>query len=428
MTSARKSLPFREILRDPRLALMLALGFSSGLPFLLIFSTQSAWLREAGVSRSAIGLMSYAALAFTFKFAWAPLIDEYDPPLAGRWLGRRRGWMLLAQLGVAAGLAGLAFAAPAKSLSWSIAFAFLTAFAAASQDVTIDGWRIDAAPAERQGMMSATYQLGYRLAMLCAGAGALYIADFASWRAAYLAMAGLTLVGIGGCFASPRLDRPRQDPSRRAASFAVSFVEPLGDLLRRFGLGLIAILILVAIYRLPDFVSGVMAYPLYIDLGFTKSDIATVSKLYGVWIGIAGAFGGGVAIARLGLMPSLILGGLAASSSHLTLALLAAHGASLPLLTLSVSAESFASGFAGGALIAYMSSLVSPAFAATQYALLSSLYALPGKLIGGMSGVMVDEFGYVRFFIATAAIGIPVIALSLTVWRMQKREIEEAAA
>ena len=276
-------------------------------------------------------------------------------------------------------------------------------------------------------MMSAVYQLGYRLAMLCAGAGALYIADFASWRAAYLAMAGLTLVGAGGCLASPRLDRPREATARRV-SFAVSFVEPLSDLLSRYGPALIAILLLVAIYRLPDFVSGVMANPLYIDLGFTKSDIATVSKLYGVWIGIAGAFGGGVAVARLGLMPSLILGGVAASSSHLSLALLAHNGASLPLLTLAVSVESFASGFAGAALIAYMSSLVSPVFAATQYALLSSLYALPGKLIGGLSGVMVDEFGYVRFFLATAAIGIPVVALSLTVWRMQGRFAEKAPA
>jgi len=429
MTSARRSLPLREILRDPRLALMLALGFSSGLPFLLIFSTQSAWLREAGVSRSAIGLMSYAALAFTFKFAWAPLIDEYDPPLLGRFLGRRRGWMLFAQLGVALGLAGLAFGAPAQSLGWSVLFAFLTAFAAASQDVTIDGWRIDAAPIERQGMMSAVYQLGYRLAMLCAGAGALYIADFASWRAAYLAMVGLTLVGIGGCLLSPRLDKPSDAWEKPDASFAVSFIAPLRDLIARYGPTLIVILALVAIYRLPDFISGVMANPLYIDLGFSKSDIATVSKLYGVWIGIAGAFGGGLAIARLGLMPSLIIGGLAASSSHLTLALLAAHGARLPLLTLSVSAESFASGFAGAALIAYMSSLVSPAFAASQYALLSSLYALPGKLIGGLSGVMVDAFGYVHFFIATAAIGVPVVALSLAAWRMQQgREPEEAPA
>ena len=241
-------------------------------------------------------------------------------------------------------------------------------------------------------MMAAIYQLGYRLAMLCAGAGALYIADFVSWRAAYLAMAGLTVVGIGGCLLSPRLD----DKARAASAPLGAFGEPLADLVRRYGATLVVILALVAIYRLPDFVSGVMANPLYIDLGFSKTDIATVSKLYGVWIGMAGAFGGGIAVARLGIMPSLLIGGFAASASHLTLAYLAASGAQLPLLTLSVSVESFASGFAGAALIAYMSSLVSPAFAATQYALLSSLYALPGKFVGGLSGVMVDAFGYVR--------------------------------
>ena len=419
----RQSPPLSQVLRDPRLALMLALGFSSGLPFLLIFSTQSVWLREAGVSRSAIGLMSYAALAFAFKFAWAPIIDRFDPPGFGAWLGRRRGWMLLAQIGVALGLAGLAFGDPAQSLTWNVAFAFLTAFAAATQDATIDGWRIDAAPAERQGMMAAIYQLGYRLAMLCAGAGALYVADFASWRAAYLAMAGLMVVGIGGCLLSPRLE----SPSREAAAKIAAFGEPLADLVRRYGTTLIVILALVAIYRLPDFVSGVMANPLYIDLGFTKSDIATVSKLFGVWIGMAGAFGGGVAVARLGLMPSLLIGGFAASASHLTLAYLAASGAQLPLLTASVCGESFASGFAGAALIAYMSSLVSPAFAATQYALFSSLYALPGKFVGGLSGVMVVAFGYVKFFIATATIGIPVVILTLFVWRLATRETPQSA-
>jgi PAT family beta-lactamase induction signal transducer AmpG len=422
--SRRESPPLSQVLRDPRLALMLALGFSSGLPFLLIFSTQSVWLREASVSRSAIGLMSYAALAFAFKFAWAPIIDRFDPLGFGAWLGRRRGWMLAAQIGVALGLAGLAFGDPAQSLAWNVVFAFLTAFAAATQDATIDGWRIDAAPAERQGMMAAIYQLGYRLAMLCAGAGALYIADFVSWRAAYLAMAGLMIVGIGGCLLSPRLD----DKARAASAPLGAFGEPLADLVRRHGAALVVILALVAIYRLPDFVSGVMANPLYIDLGFSKSDIATVSKLYGVWIGMAGAFGGGIAVARLGRMPSLLIGGFAASASHLTLAYLAASGAQLPLLTLSVSVESFASGFAGAALIAYMSSLVSPAFAATQYALLSSLYALPGKFVGGLSGVMVDAFGYVRFFVATAAIGLPVVILTLIVWRLATREAAQDAA
>ncbi|MGA2487162.1 MAG: MFS transporter [Roseiarcus sp.] len=414
----RQSPPLSQVLRDPRLALMLALGFSSGLPFLLIFSTQSVWLREAGVSRSAIGLMSYAALAFAFKFAWAPIIDRFDPPGFGALLGRRRGWMLAAQIGVALGLAGLAFGDPAQALTWNVVFAFLTAFAAATQDATIDGWRIDAAPPERQGMMAAIYQLGYRLAMLCAGAGALYLADFVSWRAAYLAMAGLMVVGIGGCLLSPRLDSPPREAAARVAAFG----EPLADLVRRYGATLVVILALVAIYRLPDFVSGVMANPLYIDLGFSKSDIATVSKLYGVWIGMAGAFGGGVAVARLGRMPSLLIGGFAASASHLTLAYLAASGAQMSLLTLAVSVESFASGFAGAALIASMSSLVSPAFAATQYALLSSLYALPGKFVGGLSGVMVDAFGYVRFFIATATIGIPVVVLTLIVWRLAARD------
>jgi MFS transporter, PAT family, beta-lactamase induction signal transducer AmpG len=417
----RKLPPLSEIVRDPRLALMLALGFSSGLPFLLIFSTQSAWLREAGISRADIGLMSYCALAFTFKFAWAPFIDRYDPPLIARALGRRRGWMLVAQIGVALGLAGLAFGAPAASLAWSVAFAFLTAFAAATQDVTIDGWRIDAAPPERQGMMTAVYSLGYRVAMLCAGAGALYIADFASWKAAYLAMAGLTLVGMAACLASPRFDRAASLAPQAGSTLAAAFVEPIGDLVARFGPALIAMLALIAIYRLPDFVSGVMANPLYIDLGFTKSDIATVSKLYGVWIGIAGAFGGGLAVSRLGLMSALMIGGVAASASHLSLAYLAAHGGRLDLLTLAVSVESFASGFAGAALIAYMSSLVSPAYAATQYALLSSLYALPGKFIGGLSGFMVDAFGYPRFFVSTALIGLPVLALCLIVWALGRR-------
>jgi PAT family beta-lactamase induction signal transducer AmpG len=400
---------------DPRLALMLGLGYSSGLPILLIFSTQSAWLREAKVPVVEIGLMSYCALAYSFKFLWAPVIDRFDPPGLARLLGRRRAWMLIAQLGVAAGLFGLAFAKPAEGLAWSIGFAALTAFAAATQDVTIDGWRIDAAPPERQGIMTAVYSLGYRLGMICAGAGAFYLADYGGWRLAYLVMSGLMLVGVISCLLSPKLDRAAGGP---APTFQTSFVEPLADLVRRHAAMIAPILLLVAIYRLPDFVSGVMANPLYIDLGFTKSDIATVSKLYGVWIGIAGAFAGGWLSGRLGLMPTLLIGGVAASASHLSLSLLAGHPGRLDLLTLAVSIESFASGFAGAALIAYMSSLVSPGYAATQYALLSSLYALPGKFVGGLSGEMVQAMGYQRFFAATALIGVPVALLCLTVWRL----------
>jgi PAT family beta-lactamase induction signal transducer AmpG len=238
-------------------------------------------------------------------------------------------------------------------------------------------------------------------------------------------MAGLTLVGMIGCLLSPKLDRAAGGPK---PTFQTSFVEPLADLVRRHAASIVPILLLVALYRLPDFVSGVMANPLYIDLGFTKSDIATVSKLYGVWIGIAGAFAGGALSQRIGLMPTLLIGGIAASSSHLSLAFLAGHPGRLDLLTLAVSVESFAGGFAGAALIAYMSSLVSPAFAATQYALLSSLYALPGKFVGGLSGFMVEAMGYPRFFATTALIGVPVALLCLLVWRLSAPAARPAEA
>src|SRR5215469_3262076 len=422
------SLPWRDlmraILREPRMVLMLALGFSSGLPFLLVFSTQSAWLREAGISRTQIGLLSYVALAYSFKFLWAPIIDSKDVP-GLRILGRRRAWMLLAQVSVALGLVVLAFGDPSHSLAWTVAGAFFVAFASATQDVTVDGWRIDAATAERQGMMSAAYQLGYRLALLSAGAGALYLADAAGWRTAYLAMALLMTIGIVACLLAPGCSKPELPSGTPAASFSIRslgilYAGPLADLLRRKGVLLVPILVLVALYRLPDFVSGVMANPLYIDLGFSKSEIATVSKLYGVWVGIAGAFAGGFAVLRLGLMPALFLGGIAASSSHLALAWLASSGARLDMLTLAISVENFASGFAGTALISYMSSLTSPEFAATQYALLSSLYALPGKLVGGLSGLMVDSFGYPVFFVMTSTIGIPVALLCFTVWRASR--------
>lgn len=416
-----------DIATDKRMALMLALGFSSGLPFLLVFGTLSAWLREAGVSRTEIGFLSYVALAYTFKFLWAPFIDAFDVPGLSRLVGRRRAWMLVAQVAVALGLIGIALSNPATSLLVTVACAFLVAFAAATQDVVVDGWRIDVAPTSRQGMMSAAYQLGYRLALICSGAGALYIADFVDWRSAYLAMAGLTAIGIVACLLSPD---PKREGAEDAAvkpktwSLASALYEPLADLFRRKGATLVLILALVSLYRLPDFVAGVMANPLYIDLGFSKSEIASVSKLYGVWIGILGAFCGGIAITRIGLWRTLLVGGIAAAASNLMFAWLALKGHSLDLLILSISLDNFASGFAGTSLIAFMSGLTSPAFAATQYALLSSLYALPGKIVGGLSGVMVDQFGYPAFFTLTAAIGLPVVVLCLLIREDTDKEDE----
>jgi PAT family beta-lactamase induction signal transducer AmpG len=347
--------------------------------------------------------------------------------------------MLLAQFGVALGLFGLAFTDPARALWPTIVCAAFTAFCAASQDVVVDGWRIDVSPTERQGLMLACYQFGYRLAILCAGAGALFIADILDWRSAYFAMMLLMLVGIAAAIFAPdaqgakstdgadpliavfddgEADASNKMASAKSSAWTSSFVDPLVDLFRRLGWMLVPILLLVAIYRLPDFVSGVMANPLYIDLGFSKSEIAAVSKFYGIWVGMAGAFAGGIAVSRLGLMPTLLVGGIAAAASHLSMALLAASGAKFGLLTLAISVENFAGNFAGTALAAYMSSLTSPAFAATQYALLSSLYALPGKFIGGLSGKMVDLFGYPAFFISTSTIGLPVAILCLVIWRV----------
>ena len=427
----RESPPLSQVLRDPRLALMLALGFSSGLPFLLIFSTQSVWLREAGVSRSAIGLMSYAALAFAFKFAWAPIIDRFDPPGFGPLLGRRRGWMLTAQIGVALGLAGLAFGDPAQTLTWNVAFAFLTAFAAATQDATIDGWRIDAAPAERQGMMAAIYQLGYRLAMLCAGAGALYIADFVSWRAAYLAMAALMVVGIGGCLLSPRLDSPPRETTARFAAFG----EPLADLVRRYGATLVVILALVAIYRLPDFVMGPMYNPYYHALGLTKDTVAAVRGTVGLVGAILGIAAGGMSTVRLGLFPTLVIGAVLQGLGVAAFGALAYIGGDPGVFGAVMAGDNFAQGYAGVALVAYMSSLTGLGYTATQYALLSSTYALLGKFLKGFSGVVVEGLtpshgllgAYATAFIGAGLITVPALVLFIILARLNARALAAPA-
>jgi PAT family beta-lactamase induction signal transducer AmpG len=422
----KRRLSLRDVLTDGRIALMLPLGFSSGLPFLLVFGTLSAWLREAGISRTEIGMLSWVALAYSFKFLWAPIVDRYDVPGLATALGRRRGWMMFSQIVTAIGLVGIALSTPQTSLPLTITSALLVAFASATQDVVVDGWRIDVASTERQGMMAASYQLGYRLALICAGAGALYIAEFVNWRSAYFAMAALMGVGLIGTLLAPR---GNESTMRERLPFSAAITEPLADLFRRKGMILIPILALIACFRLPDFVAGVMANPLYIDLGFSKTDIANVSKLYGVWIGIIGAFAGGLALTRLGLWWTLLIGAVIAAGSNLMFAWLAAEGARLDLLTVTISFDNFAAGFAGSALIAYMSGLTSPGFAATQYALLSSLYALPGKLIGGASGAVVDAYGYPLLFTATASIGIPLVILCLVVRRdtvKTAREKEEA--
>jgi PAT family beta-lactamase induction signal transducer AmpG len=411
-----------RMLTERRVAVMLALGFSSGLPLLLVLGTFSARLAFSDIDVKTIGLFSYLALPYSLKFLWSPVVDKLDLPILAPRLGRRRAWMVLAQLCVAAALTLMAFADAANHLALLGLGAFLVAFSAATQDVVIDGWRIDAVGTEMQGVMAATSNLGYRIALITAGAGALVLAHWAGWTAAYLSMAVLMGVGIVAALAAPVIDRaPETAPAaalpRLPWSPARAIVEPVADLYGRLGPRLWAILIMVALYRMPDFVSGVMANPLYRTVGYSLPEIAAVTKLYGIWVGIFGSFVAGWGIVRFGLYPTFVVGGALAAAVHLSLSWLAYGPPELWRLTIAISIDNFGGGFAGTALIAYMSGLTGAGFAASQYALLSSLYALPGKLAAGSAGFVVAAFGFPAFFAATAAMGIPVVILSLVLAR-----------
>jgi PAT family beta-lactamase induction signal transducer AmpG len=416
MTKAK--LGWRD-LADRRVALMLALAFATGLPFLLVFATLSVRLREAGVALHTIGMFSWLGLAYTLKFLWAPFVDAIDIPVLAKRFGRRRAWMMASQVFVAVALVGSGASDPATGIAWIALFTFLVAFGSATQDIVIDAWRIDAAPDERQGIMVAAYQLGYRLALLAAGAGALYIAEFVDWRASYATMAALMSIGLVASYLSPAVDRVRDALPGSEAPKRFEFVravkEPIIDLYARMGRVLIVVLVLIALYRMSDFLAGVMSNPLYVDLGFTKVQIASVSKVYGVIVAIVGAFAGGLMVARFGLFASMLAGAATQAISHLAFAWLSTQGASLPALVIAISMDNFSQSFAGTILVTYMSGLTGAGFAATQYALLSSVYAMPGKLVAGGSGFMVEAYGYTAFFCVTAAILIPVAILIFAV-------------
>ena len=414
MTKAK--LGWRD-LADRRVALMVGLAFSTGLPYLLVLPTLALRLREAGVPVTYIGLFSWLGLAYSLKFLWAPIVDAVDVPVLAKRLGRRRAWLITCQLFTAAALVGLGLSDPAQGLLWTAVFTFLAAFGAATQDVVSDAWRIDAAPDERQGIMVAAYQLGYRIALLFAGAGALYIAEFASWQVAYAVMAALLGIGVVSALLSPPVDRAPDAPGTRRLDFDRAVKAPLADLWRRIGPMLPWVLLLMALYRVSDFLSGVMANPLYVDLGYSKTQIASIAKVYGIWISILGAFAGGVSIAKLGLFRTMVVGAVLQAVSHLTFAWLSLQPASIVALGIAISADNFSLAYGGTALVTYMSALTGPGFTATQYALFSSLYALPGKVIAGGSGFVVQAWGYATFFTMTAAILVPVTALLFWVRR-----------
>ena len=430
--------PWLQTLRvylEPASLRMLTLGFSAGLPLLLVLGTLSFRLREAGIDRSTIGYLSWVGLAYGFKWAWAPLVDRVPLPGLNAWLGRRRSWLLLSQLGVAAGLVGMALADPRAGLTAVVWCALAVAFASATQDIALDAYRIESAPTEQQPALAASYQTGYRLAMIWAGAGVLWLAaraqggaagyDQHAWQVAYLVMAASMALGVLTVLLSPEPAPRVIAPARNAAEWVRSaLVEPFADFFKRYKWQAALILALIAVYRISDVVMGIMANPFYVDMGYTKDEVAAVTKIYGVIMTLAGAFVGGSLALRFGVMRILMLGAGLSALTNLLFAWLAGYGHSVPALIAVVSADNLASGIASAAFVGYLSSLTNISYSATQYALFSSLMLMLPKFIAGFSGDYVNAFGYAGFFTSTALLGLPVLVLVALAARAQRAKIE----
>ncbi len=423
----------------PRVIGMLFLGFVAGLPFPLVFATLGFWLRSVDIERATIGFFAWIGITYSIKIFWAPVMDRLALPGLARF-GQRRSWMLLAQAGIITGLVGMSLTDPATHIVTMALFALLVAFSSATQDIAIDAYRIEAVEPDWQGAMAAMYQAGWRIgAALVAGAGALYLAKYANWTVAYMAMAGAVSVGVVTALviAEPRhtIDRATLSGEQRVvdylsrsahvsatwraitAWFIGAVICPFTDFVRRNASQAIVILLFVSIYRISDIVLGNMTSSFYIDLGFQFDEIADIAKVFGLLMTLAGAFFGGLLVARFGVMRILLLGAILVAVANLMFAQLAISGKSLTGLAIVISADNFSGGVAGSAFIAYLSGLTNRAYTATQYALFSSLMTLAPKLISGFSGVIVDSYGYVSFFIYASAMGIPAIVLVLYLMR-----------
>ena len=419
--------------RQPRVLAMLFLGFSAGLPLLLVFGTLSGWLAREGIDKSTIGHISWVALLYGLKFIWSPLVDHVKLPLLHPVFGQRRSWMLLAQIGIIVGLLLMAGSNPQAQLAILVYSALLVAFSSATQDIAIDAWRIEAMPVETQGAMAATYQTGYRLGMLLAGGGAFTLAHYYSWSLAYTVLAMFMSIGIITTLFISEPENNRSSTAWKDEEKVIQFLErsahlpksfretyawfvgavicPFTDFFIRNGKYALIILLFIGLFRISDITMGIMANPLYVDIGYTDLQIGLVTKTIGPIITIIGAIFGGMLVIRYGVMSILLLGAFLVMATNLLFAVLALLPADTFYLAIVIGADNLSGGLAGSAFIAYLSGLTNRAYTATQYALFSSLMLLPAKFIGGFSGEIVDAFGFVQFFIYTALIGIPAIIL-----------------
>ena len=408
---------------DRRMVAILAMGFSSGLPLALTGATLSIWLKEDGVSLTAIGLFAQVGLAYNLKFLWAPVLDRVPLPLLTSWLGRRRSWAVFIQILLALSILALARADPAID-SWRTALvAFVVAFFSASQDIVIDAFRVELLEDREQGAGAAATQVGYRIGMLASGAGALYLASAFGWRGAYTVMAFLVAVGMAAVLLihEPAAARPSRANWLRAA-----VVAPFADFMTRHDW--LVILLFVVLYKTGDAVAGWMSGPFYISIGFDKVEIASISKVFGLVASMAGVILGGWLVLRAGIMRALLIGGVLQALSNLAYIAQFWAGHDLPMLAVTIATENVTGGIGSAAFVAYLSRLCNPAFTATQYALLSALAAVSRTFIASGGGWLADRLGWAPFFTAATLLCAPGLLLLLFLMRRDAPPTRSAAA
>lgn len=406
---------------DRRQLVILLMGFSSGLPLLLGFSTLSYWMAREEVTLTAIGGLLAVSAPYSLKFLWAPVIDHASLPVLTGWLGRRRGWMLAIQCLLALAIAILGTGDPRENLPFIAAMAFIVAFLSASQDIVIDAYRIEILAEREQGAGAAMTQTGYRFGLLAAGAGAIALADFLPWSTIYLIMASLVGIGMIATFIAPEPARPPEAAPDRTdakktkdgilATLKHTVVAPLTEFVSRPGAWWI--LVFVLFYKYGDAVAGAMANPFYYQIGFSGVEIASITKVFGVAATLAGIVAGGVVVAKLGIWPALLAGGILQALTNLLFAWLAQAGNDLTLLAIAVGADNFTGGLGSTAFVAYLSGLCHVSFTGTQFALLTSLMAFGRTLLATTSGAMAEAAGWTTFFIGTTALAIPGLLLLL---------------
>jgi PAT family beta-lactamase induction signal transducer AmpG len=438
---------WRDVLasiREPRVLAMLALGFAAGLPFLLTGNTLGAWLRSEGTELAAIGFISWVGLAYTFKFIWAPVLDSVELPLIGR-LGRRRSWILVAQAGVIGGLVAMTAIEPSGGLVLFGAFALVVAFSSATQDIAIDAWRIESSSNDQDlGLMSAAYQLGYRIAILITQALIFNLAARTGWQFSFGLMAVLMCLGVAAALfaAEPRRDKSAVSAGGLAhgggarlwtlAGLHAAVVGPFIVFFRAHGTKALLLLLAISLYRLSDFIMGPMVNPFFADLGLSLDAVGATRASVGLWATFAGIAAGGYCAVRLGFVTTLVLGAFLSPASNLGYSVMAVSGPDLGVFAGAIAVENFSEAFAGTALIAWMSSLTTFGYVATQYALLSSFYTILGKVLKGLSGVAVETLdrsldliaAYGVFFAATAAIGLPSVVIAIWAGRAHARALK----